>query len=137
MNFSIRAVLYMKSWVFLKYFVNDSSYQILRCEMLFPWPGVRKYWLSMLISFNQYCVVDSLLINNFHELKEVNGRDDRKCLQNIKKYQIIFVRGRFARDNTQFTQGLSTPFDWKCRTSYSSSLILKITICSAFTKKHQ
>ena len=55
--------------------------------------------------------------------------------KNIKKHQIIFVRRRFARDKTQSTQELSTPFDWKCRTNYSSSLILKITICSAFIKK--
>ena len=49
-----------------------------------------------------------------------------------KKHQIIFVRRRFARDKTQSTQGLTTPFDWKCLTRYSSSLV-KITICSAFT----
>ena len=52
-----------------------------------------------------------------------------------KKHQIIFVRRGLARDNTQLTQGLPTPFDWKCLTRYSSSLIVKITTCSAFTKK--
>ena len=73
----------------------------------------------MLSSFNQCCVIAG---NNFYYLKEVNSQDNRKCLQNIKKHQIIFVR---------FVQA---PFNWKCCTSYSSSLILKITICSAFTK---
>ena len=42
-----------------------------------------------------------------------------------KKHQIIFVRKRFARVNTQRL------------TRYSSSLILKITISSAFTNKDQ
>ena len=45
-----------------------------------------------------------------------------------KKHQIIFEKGGFARDKTQSTQGLSTPFDWKCLKIYSS-----YSICSAFT----
>ena len=49
-----------------------------------------------------------------------------------KKHQIIFVRTRFARDKTQSTQRLTTPFDRKFLTRYSSSLV-KITIFSAFT----
>ena len=49
-----------------------------------------------------------------------------------KNHQIIFVRRKFAQDKAQSMQGLATPFDWKCLTRYSSSL-LKITICSAFT----
>ena len=49
-----------------------------------------------------------------------------------KKQQIIFMRRRFARDKTQSTQGLTIPFDWKCLTRYSSSLV-KITICSVFS----
>ena len=53
LNFSPRAVLYMKSYVFLKYFLNCSSYQILRCAMLYTWHGVRKYWLSMQSNFNE------------------------------------------------------------------------------------
>ena len=53
-------------------------------------------------------------------------------LSRYKKNQIIFVRRRFARDKTQSMQGLTTPFDWKCLTRYSFSLV-KITICSAFT----
>ena len=32
-------------------------------------------------------------------------------------------------------QGVSTPLDWKCLMRYSSSLIIKITIWSAFNKK--
>ena len=43
------------------------------------------------------------------------------------------MRKTFARDKTQSKQVLLTPFDWKCLTRYSSSLILKITICLAFT----
>ena len=49
-----------------------------------------------------------------------------------KKHQIIFVRRTFARDETQSMQGLTTPFDGKCLTRYSSSLVKRI-ICSAFT----
>ena len=52
-----------------------------------------------------------------------------------KKYQIIFVIRMFARDKTQLIQGLATPVDWKCLAKYSSSLILKITIYSVFSKK--
>ena len=52
-----------------------------------------------------------------------------------KKHQIIFVIRMFARDKTQLIQGLATPIDWKCYAKYSSSLILKITICSVFSKK--
>ena len=133
MNFSPRAVLYMKSYLFLKYFVNGSSYQILRCAMLYPWLGVRKYWLSMLSSLNQRCVIDNSL-TSFPRSK----RWMLEITENVyKKHQIIFVRKKFARDKTQSMQWLSTPFNWKCLTWYSSSLILKITIFSAFTKKHQ
>ena len=65
----------------------------------------------------------------------------KKMSSGHNKQQIIFVRRRFARDKTQLTQGLTTPFDWKCLARYSSSLV-KITICSAFPinveeKKHQ
>ena len=65
----------------------------------------------------------------------------KKMSSGHSKQQITFVRRRFARDKTQLTQGLTTPFDWKCRTRYSSSLV-KITICSIITiseaeKKHQ
>ena len=68
--------------------------------------------------------------------KYVNVRDNRKCLQD-KKNQIIFLRRRLSQDNAQSTQGLPTPFDWKYITRYSSSLIVKTTICSAYNKKHQ
>ena len=93
--------------------------------MFYPWHGVRTYWLSMLSNFNQRCIIDSPLTNNFHYVKEVTVWDNRKCIQNIKKHLIIFVRKRFARGKTQSTQGLPTLFDWKCLTRYSSSLIVK------------
>ena len=38
----------------------------------------------MLSSFNQCFVIDSSLTSNFYKVKEVNIRDNRKCLQNIK-----------------------------------------------------
>ena len=99
--------------------------------MLYPWPRIRKCWLNMVIHFEQCCVIDSLLANNFHQIKEVNVRDNRKCFQD-KKNQIIFVRRRFAWDKTQSTHRLTTPFDWKHLTRYFSSLV-KITIWSTFT----
>ena len=54
------------SYIFHTFFFNGSSYQILRCAMLYPWPRVKKCWLSVIIHFKQYCVIDSLLISNFH-----------------------------------------------------------------------
>ena len=41
LHFSNRAILYMKSYVFLKYRVNGCSYHILRWAMLYAWPGVK------------------------------------------------------------------------------------------------
>ena len=41
----------------------------------------------------------------------VNIRDNRKCLKNIKKHQIILLRKKFARDKTQSVQGWSTSLD--------------------------
>ena len=49
----------MKSDVFLKYFVNGSNYQILKCAMFYPCPGVRKYWLSMLNNFDQCGAIET------------------------------------------------------------------------------
>ena len=42
LNFLPRILLYMKFQVFLKVFANGSSYQILKCAMLYVRPGVRK-----------------------------------------------------------------------------------------------
>ena len=50
MYFCPGAVLYIRSYVFLKYFVKASSYQILRCAMLYPWPRVRKCVLLIIYS---------------------------------------------------------------------------------------
>ena len=41
----------------------------------------------------------------------MNVRDNRKCLQNIKKTSKYFRKKRIARAKSQSTQGLSTPFD--------------------------
>ena len=43
----------------------------------------------MIIHFKQCCVIDSLLTNNFHQVKEVNVRDNRKCLQDIEKIKLF------------------------------------------------
>ena len=45
--------------------VNGSSYEISRCAMPYPWPGVRKCWLIMLSNFKQCFVIDNLLTDNF------------------------------------------------------------------------
>ena len=70
-------------------YVHDCSYQILKCAMFYLWPGVRKFWLSMINNFKQCCVIDSLLTKNFHWVKEVNVRDSRKCLQDIKNMKLF------------------------------------------------
>ena len=57
--------------------------------MHYPLHGVRKCWFSMLSNFNQYCVIDSPLRNNFYYVKEVNDRHNRKCLQNIKNIKLF------------------------------------------------
>ena len=61
--------------------------------MLYPWPRVRKCWLSMIIHFKQCCVIDSLLTNNFHSVKEVNVRDNRKCCEDIKNNLLFSWEG--------------------------------------------
>ena len=66
-----------------------------RCMVLYPWSGVRKCWFSMLSNFKKCCLIDSPLTNKFHCVKEVNGQDNRMCLQDIKTSNI-----RFARDKT-------------------------------------
>ena len=43
----------------------------------------------MLSSLNKCCVIDSSLINKFHQVKELNVRDDKKCLQNIKNIKLF------------------------------------------------
>ena len=47
---------------------------MLRCATLFPWPG----------NFNPCYVIGSPLRNNYHWVIELNIRDNRKYLQNIK-----------------------------------------------------
>ena len=53
--------------------------------MLYPWPGERKYLLSMLSDFNQCYVIDSLLTNNF----PLNVQNNRKCLQNMENIKLF------------------------------------------------
>ena len=59
------------------------------CAILYSWLGVRKCWLSILSNFKQCCVIDSPLANNFHSVKEMNVRDKRKCLQDIKNMKLF------------------------------------------------
>ena len=58
------------------------------CVMLYSWPRVIKCWLSMTIHFKQRCVIDSLLTNTFHYVKEVNVWDNKKCFQDIKNIKL-------------------------------------------------
>ena len=43
----------------------------------------------MLNNFTQCCVIDSPLTNTFHSVKELNVRDGRKCLQEIKNIKLF------------------------------------------------
>ena len=81
----------MKSYIFLKYYINGSSYKVLRCVIVYTWHGVRKSWLCMLSSFKQCCVIDSSVTNNFHKVKELNVPDNRMSTKHTK-HQIIFVK---------------------------------------------
>ena len=97
--------------------MNSSSYKALRCTICYPWHRVRKCWLSMLSSLNHFCVIDSRLTRNFQLVKEVNVRDNRNCLQNIKAS----------------TQNMLNPFDWiffflNSQNNYFSSLHEKVSV---------
>ena len=86
---SPRAVPYTKTSVFLKYPANSSSHQIPMWAMPHPWPGLRKCSLSMLSNIKQCCVIHSPLTNKLHYIKEVDARDNRKCLQVIKNIKLF------------------------------------------------
>ena len=100
MNFSPRTVLYLKSWVFLKYSIIGSSYQILRCAMLYPWPGVRKSVFFIICSVAK---TYSFIYSNKHLKQQREKKKARKkptfnatkYVQNVIKLKQNFLNNLF------------------------------------------
>ena len=85
----------------------------------------------MLEIFKQCCVIGSPLTNNFHE---VNVQDNRKCLQNIQNIKLFSWEEGFLEIKPSRRKGCQFHLT---ENVLQDILILKITICSAFTKKYR